>query len=225
MNIQQIYQKFDKIGAFTFATIEGDRPRTRIAHLFAYDDEGLYFRTMVTKPFYAQLKKNSKVALGGMYPNSSVTHDENGMPEWEPGYTVNITGDVKEISLEVLKQKAELDPQFELGIKDIERYPATTTFCIFRGIGEVYDFDFEKKQRSNKLDRISISFGGMDFPFRGVRIGEECVACGACMEGCSFDAISLVEADGYKIDHSKCDVCGDCYTVCPVNAIEVTNEE
>lgn len=71
MNIQKIYKEFDKIGAFTFATIENDRPLTRIAHLFAYDDEGLYFRTMTTKPFYAQLKKTGKIAIGGMYQNDT----------------------------------------------------------------------------------------------------------------------------------------------------------
>ncbi|MFT5700059.1 MAG: ferredoxin [Desulforhopalus sp.] len=223
MNIQEIYERYDKIGAFTFATIEDGRPRTRIAHLFAYDDEGLYFRTMTVKPFYAQLKKTEKVAISGMYPNSSVSHDENGMPEWEPGYTVNLTGDVREVSLDVLKQKAEGRPMFELGVKDIERYPALTTFCIHRGFGEVYDFDFEKKNRPDKLIRIPLSFGGIDMPFRGIRISDNCVGCGSCIEGCTFNAIS-VDDDVYKINHSKCDACGDCYTVCPVDAIDVVNE-
>lgn len=223
MNIREIYKKIDKIGAFTFATIENDRPRTRIAHLFAYDDEGLYFRTMTTKPFYAQVKKNGKIAIGGMYPNSSVTHGENDMPEWEPGYTINLTGDVKEISLETLMQKAEIEPMFDLGVKDIERYPAITTFCIHRGFGEVFDFDFEMKLRSHKLLRTPFSFGGMQIPFRGVRITEDCIGCGECFEKCSFKAINQ-QGDEYRINHSKCDVCGDCHTVCPAGAIAVVKE-
>lgn len=223
MNIREIYGKFDKIGAFSFATIENGRPRTRIAHLFAYDDDGLYFRTMITKPFYAQVKKSGKVALGGMYPNSAVTHDENGLPEWEPGYTVNLTGDVREISFETLKQKAAVEPMFELGVKDIERYPAMTTFCIHRGFGEVFDFDFEMKVRSYKLLRTLFSFGGMEIPFRGMRITEDCIGCGECFEKCSFKAIYQDE-DTYRIDNSKCDVCGDCYTVCTAEAIEFVNE-
>jgi ferredoxin len=223
MNIQEIYEKFDKIGAFTFATIENGRPRTRIAHLFAYDDEGIYFRTMTTKPFYTQLKKTEKVALGGMYPNSAVIHDENGMPEWEPGYTVNLTGDVREISLDRVKQKAAVEPMFELGVKDIERYPAMTTLCIYRGFGEVFDFDFEMKLRSHKLLRTPFSFGGIEIPFRGVRITEDCIHCGECIQKCSFNAISE-DVDGYTINQVKCDVCGDCTTVCPANAIEVVCE-
>lgn len=222
MDIREIYAHFDKIGAFTFATIEDDRPRTRIAHLFAYDAEGLYFRTMTVKPFYRQLKKSGKVALGGMYPNSVATHDENGMPEWEPGYTINLTGDVREIPLELLRQKAAAEPMFELGVKDIERYPAVTTFCIYRGFGEVFDFDFEMKLRSHKLLRLPFGFGGMELPFRGVRITGNCIGCGECMEKCSFKAIN-VERDEYRIDSSKCDVCGDCIIACPAEAIEVVN--
>lgn len=45
MKIEEIYKKFDDIGCLTFATIDGDYPETRIAHLFAWDEEGLYFRT------------------------------------------------------------------------------------------------------------------------------------------------------------------------------------
>jgi uncharacterized pyridoxamine 5'-phosphate oxidase family protein len=56
MKIEEIYKKFDDIGCLTFATIDGDYPETRIAHLFAWDEEGLYFRTMTVKPFYKQLK-------------------------------------------------------------------------------------------------------------------------------------------------------------------------
>lgn len=57
MDIKDIFEKDDKIGCCTFATINGDYPETRIAHFLAYDKEGLYFMTMTTKPFYKQLKQ------------------------------------------------------------------------------------------------------------------------------------------------------------------------
>ena len=56
MDIAGIYDKFDQIGWLTFATIDKDTPQTRITHLLAHDHEGLYSRTMITKPFYEQLK-------------------------------------------------------------------------------------------------------------------------------------------------------------------------
>jgi ferredoxin len=177
MNIADIYEKFYKIGCLTFATIDKDYPQTRIAHLFAYDDGGLYFRTMVVKPFYNQLKKTEKVSVCGMFPKTSVSHDAQGMPYFPPGYAIRASGDVREISLETLEEKAAVSDMFMLGVKDIERYPAMTTFCLYR-------------------------------------------ACGECMENCSFKAICQ-EGDRYVIDHARCDACGDCYTICPSDAVEI----
>ena len=220
MTIADIFEKFDRIGCLAFATIDGDTPQTRIAHLFAYDDEGLYFRTMNVKAFYGQLKRSGKVSVCGMYPKTQVSHNTEGMPLFPPGYTIRATGDVKEISLDALKEKAASDEMFVLGVKDVEKYPAMTTFCLYRAWGEIFDFDFEMEQRSHKLLRIPFSFGGVEIPFRGVRISDRCTSCGACQMSCSFKAID--EVDGlFVIDHAKCDVCGDCSIVCPAGAIDV----
>ena len=224
MEIAEIYDKFDKIGCLTFATIDKDTPQTRIAHLFAYDGEGLYFRTMITKAFYDQLKKTQKVSICGMFPKTAVSHDEHGMPYFSPGYTIRATGDVREIPLEELKRKARGNEMFLLGVKDIERYPAMTTFCLHSAWGEVYDFDFEMEHRPHKLLRTGFSFGGKPIPFRGVRISGECIACGSCGEGCSFKAIDQKE-DKFFIDPTRCDVCGDCYVICPTGAVEIIIED
>ena len=31
--------------------------------------------------------------------------------------------------------------------------------------------------------------------------------------------------DQFIVDQSKCDVCGDCYTICPSNAVEIVIED
>ena len=224
MKISDIYQRFDQIGALTFATIDGNTPQTRIAHLFAYDEEGLYFRTMITKAFYKQLKEAEKVSICGMYPKTTVSHDEEGMPYFEPGYTIRATGLVREISFETLKTKAGKYDRFMLGVKDIERYPAMTPFCLYRAWGEVFDFDFEMAHRSHKLLRTRFCFGGQQIPFQGMRITQACIGCGDCVEKCSFKAI-YQEDDQFIIDHAKCDVCGDCYIVCPNDAVEIVIED
>jgi ferredoxin len=224
MEIADIYEKFDQIGCLTFATVDKGTPQTRIAHLFAYDHEGLYFRTMITKAFYEQLKKTGMVSICGMFPNTVASYDEQGMPYFPPGYAIRATGDVKEISFETLKEKAAVNDMFMLGVKDIEKYPAMTTFCLYRAWGEVFDFDFEMENRSHKLLRTGFCFGGKPIPFRGMRITDECSACGKCLEGCSFKAIYQND-DRYIIDPAKCDVCGDCYTICPSNAIEIVIED
>ena len=223
MSIADIYNKFDQIGCLTFATIDKSYPQTRIAHLFAYDHEGLYFRTMVMKPFYHQLMETKKVSICGMYPKTYVSHNEEGMPYFEPGYTIRATGDIKEISFENLKVKANTDDKFMLGVKDIEKYPAMTTFCLYSAFGEIFDFDFEMEHRSHKLLRTSFSFGDMKIPLRGVRITEQCISCGLCQEKCSFKAISKLD-EQHVIDQSKCDVCGDCYIICPAEAVEIVED-
>jgi ferredoxin len=224
MNIADIYEKFNQIGCLTFATVDKDIPQTRIAHLFGHDHEGLYFRTMITKPFYEQLKQTEKVSICGMFPETSVSHDEQGMPYFAPGYTIRATGDIKEISFETLKEKAAVNEMFMLGVKDIEKYPAMTTFCLYNAWGEVFDFDFEMEHRSHKLLRTKFYFGGKQIPNRGMRITEECIACGECHEVCSFKAITPGD-DQYRIDPIKCDVCGDCYTTCPSDAIEIVIDD
>lgn len=48
-------------------------------------------------------------------------------------------------------------------------------------------------------------------------ISDECIACGACADGCPVEAIS--EGDGkYVIDPDKCIDCGACADTCPVGA-------
>lgn len=221
MNIFEIYQAFDTIGCLTFATVDKGIPHTRIAHLFAHDHEGLYFRTMITKPFYKQLNDAKTVSICGMYPTTSVQHNSDGLPYFPPGFTIRATGDVQEIPFEKLKEKATKDPQFELGIKDIEKYPAMVTFCLYRAWGEVFDYDFEMEKRSHKLERTSFSFGGLSNPAPTVRINDNCIACGKCIKKCSFKAITQ-NAGTYSIATNRCDVCGDCYVTCPAGAIEYT---
>ena len=50
-------------------------------------------------------------------------------------------------------------------------------------------------------------------------ITDDCLACGACAEGCPVGAIS--EGDGkYEINADVCIDCGACAEQCPVSAIE-----
>lgn len=49
-------------------------------------------------------------------------------------------------------------------------------------------------------------------------IGDDCIKCGACAEGCPVSAISE-EDDRYVIDADVCISCGSCAAGCPVSTI------
>ncbi len=223
MEIKEIYEAFEKIGCLTFATInEIGEPETRIAHLRAYDEKGIYFMTMHTKSFYKQLKENGKISICGLCANSNVDHDENGFPIFDIGYAISMTGNVEEISIEEIKSKN--NDMFDFCIKDQEKYQAMVVFCIKSARGEMFDYDFEKSKRENKLERKYFAYNGGNIKYKGLKIEEaECIACGICKTKCSFLAIEQKESGKYEIDMTHCDECGDCYINCPVKAIKLKN--
>ena len=222
--ISEIYEDFDRIGCLTFATVTDEGyPETRIADLFAWDEEGLYFLTMNHKPFARQLREGGKLSICGMSSRTQAVFDEQMLPSYEAGYTVKATGDVKEISLDDIKRKAEDNNLFLQGVHDQARYKDEIFFCLYRFWGEKYDYDFELEFRDHKLIREFFTFGGYEKSFSGMKINKEkCIGCGKCFHRCAqyhFHAVCKTE-EGYSIDTTRCDVCGNCTLVCPADAIE-----
>ncbi len=223
MTIKEIYEKFDKVGCLSFTTVDKNGvPESRIAHLRAFDDDGIYFMTMFTKDFYTHMKQNGKLSICGLNAKTQVEHDANGFPIFEGGYAIRMTGNVSEVSIDEIKAKN--NPIFDFCIKDKETYEAMVVFCITDGYGDVFDYDFEKINRENKLQREYFSFGGAVEKHKGLKIDEEkCISCGICKKKCSFLAISESN-NAYSINIYRCDECGDCYINCPAKAISYRGE-
>lgn len=219
MTIQEIYQAFDAIGCLSFTTVtDKQEPESRIAHLRGFDEDGIYFMTMHTKTFYHHLKHNPNVSICGLCADTKVGHDNEGMPTFQSGYSIRLTGVAREVSMASIKAKE--NPMFDLCIKDQEKYPAMVVFCIESGRGDIFDYDFELETRENKLQRTYFSYNGGSISYRGLHIQEDtCISCGKCKENCSFVAIKN-EENKYIIDEHRCDECGDCMIVCPVGAIK-----
>ncbi|MFI3165569.1 MAG: 4Fe-4S binding protein [Bacillota bacterium] len=223
MGIKEIYQAFDKIGCLSFTTVdEQNQPVSRIAHLRGYDENGIYFMTMYTKDFYKHLKANGNISLCGLCADTRVVHDENGAPTFDGGYAIRMTGKACEVGMDEIKSKQ--NPIFDFCIADQIKYPAMVVFCITSGWGDVFDYDFEKITRENKLEREYFSFGTATVKYKGLSIDKEvCISCGLCKKKCSFLAIE--EKEGlYSINQNRCDECGDCYISCPVKAIHYRGE-
>lgn len=220
---KDVRQALAEIGSVTMTTLDGDTLQSRTIGITGCDDEGIYFLTMYVKPFYRQLKQNPHLSLCGIYPSSRKTgKNADGQPTTAPGYTLRISGQAREMTEEEVRQKAEAGSgTHRFFLEDAARYPAIRFFCIHKGKGEIFDFDFEMENRNHKLLRTRFAFGGETFNAPGARINPDvCIACGDCFDVCTFKAI--IAGEPYQIDGSRCDECGSCFLVCPQDAIELS---
>jgi heterodisulfide reductase subunit A-like polyferredoxin len=53
---------------------------------------------------------------------------------------------------------------------------------------------------------------------------ESCSLCGACSDGCPFDALAQGE-DGVELNWEKCLGCGACVALCPSGAARLVRDE
>ncbi len=225
MTIKEIYEAADKIGLLSFSTIHNGEVHSRIAHFNGYDDEGIYLRTMGSKPYGRQLHKGGTVTVCGHYGEGILNHQDVGaVPHFAPGYTFRLIGKVRFVPPEEVRRKAVMNRHLEVAARDIDLYPAMAdgNFVIYSAKVEIYDYDFAKVNRGHKLERRRASFGGMSYNEAGAIINaEQCIGCGACAEICSFDAIVASEGR-YSVNPSRCDDCGSCRLTCPVGAIDLS---
>jgi len=220
MKIEEIFEYIDKIGCLTFSTIGDDGfVHSRIAHFYAFDDGGFYFRTMRVKPFYRELKATGRITVSGIFPGSKINgKNDSGVPDFSPGYTFRLMGEVRELTEDEVKDKGAEKPDFKIALHDMKKYPATRCFVLFKGKGEVYDYDYETVNREHKLLRKRFSFGGVHYNNAGLKIMSNCIECGRCYDICTFDAVKI--GSPFSIISERCDECGSCHETCPANAIE-----
>lgn len=219
LSIEEVYKKFEEIGCCAFATLDDtNNIDSRIAHFFAWDDEGLYLRTMAVKPFYRQLKEGGKLAVSGEKTEGPCTWDEDNMPHFQPGFMMRVSGDVRELTQEEVDDKAASNPLFNVAVYDINKYPETRVFVLHSAWGELYNYDFNCVHMDHKIQRERFAWGGAEFIDPGLTITDSCIECGSCADACTHKAI--VAGSPYSILGERCDECGNCYHVCPAGAIE-----
>jgi ferredoxin len=64
----------------------------------------------------------------------------------------------------------------------------------------------------------------MSFKKKAV-IGKDCVACGACVKVCPFNALRIKNGITSVVDEQKCVGCGKCAIACPAAVIEIIKKE
>ena len=221
MKLRDIEAAITKIGCLSITSLAGATMHSRIISICGVDEDGIYFLTMDVKPFYRQLKSNPHISLCGIYPSGRKEgKNKDGQPYWPPGFFLRISGEAREVAGDEIREKAAAGSELHRYTQEeAARYPAMKLFCLFKGKGEIFDYDFELENRDHKLLRQRFAFGGERVNEAGVRIDpDKCLACGECFNVCSFNAIE--EGEGaYAVRGERCDECGSCITVCPVEAI------
>lgn len=221
MMLKEIYTAIEKIGSISITTLDGKTMHSRIISICGGDADGLYFLTTDVKPFYRQLKSNPHLSLCGIYPSGRKEGiNKAGQPYWPPGFFLRLSGETREILEKEIRDKAaEGNEIYEFAQEEATRNPAMRLFCIFKGKGEIFDYDFELENRDHKVLRKRFAFGGESVNQAGVRIEpEKCDGCGECFEVCTFKAIE--EGDVYRVRSERCEECGSCINVCPSEAID-----
>ena len=218
LSIKEVYELFEKIGCCSFATLDGNGGvDSRIAHFFAYSDEGLYLRTMTGKPFYRQMVEGGKLSVCGEMTSAPCEWDEDNMPHFQPGYMVRVSGEVRVLSRAEVEERAQVDPHFAVAIYDINKYPETVVLVLHSAWGELYDYDFNMVNRDHKILRERFAWNNATFVDPGFHITDDCIECGACASACTHKAI--VVGTPYSILGKRCDECGNCHNVCPTGAV------
>lgn len=222
MTVKEIYEKLENVGTLTASTIHEGEVHSRIIHLNGYDKHGIYFRTMWNKPFARQLLYTKKITLCGVTDSRILSHDINGVPDFPPGYSIRVIGEVSHIPEQEIREIAKTNDFLKLAVVDMEKYPAMAdgNFYIDKAKGEIFDFDFDKIHRDHKILRLRFSYGGMEVHEPGPVITSACIACGKCYKHCTFNAIK--KGSPYSIISERCDDCGNCIMHCPVKAIQVS---
>ncbi len=203
MNTMECLQMFRQLRDLSFATVtEEGKPAARIIDVMLADETGLYFCTARGKEFYAQLMKNSAVAVVGLTKDFKMLRLE--------GTAVRLTG-----------QKPWIDRIFAENPSMNAVYPGEARyilepFAIREGEIEVFDLNV------SPIRRESFSLGGTAPRKKGFVITDSCIGCGTCKELCPQGAVD--EGTPYAIRQQNCLHCGLCLENCPVEAI-VRREE
>ena len=153
------FQILREIKSVSFATVSGGLPQVRIIDVMLVQDERIYFLTARGKPFYEQLLDGGVVAVAGMTAEYLV---------------VRLNGQIRQVEREWLDRIFEANPMMN-DLYPGEKRDILEAFCIYRGVGEIFDLGTHPPYRSR------FAFGGAEVEPPGYRITERCTACGLCL--------------------------------------------
>ncbi len=201
MDAETCINKLRLVGTLSFATVDRNgKPQIRCVSAIHYENNAMYFFTARGKNFCRELLENNSVQV--------LAHTKfNEM--------IRLSG--KAVPAPDNEQEKWIDIIFSEQPYLSNVYPDNTrkigiVFCVKNAEIEYFNLGV------NPIFRELYTIGNEKIPFKGYKISEICIGCGACEKVCPPRCI-VIDIP-YKIRQNNCLHCGACYEKCPVKAIE-----
>ncbi|MEM3546876.1 MAG: 4Fe-4S binding protein [Candidatus Bathyarchaeia archaeon] len=117
--------------------------------------------------------------------------------------------------------------------RGLMREPITSTVILEKGVKINILKAFVHERGGEMLIEVSDEYADeiiRAFESKGVEVilrrtisvdSDKCIHCGACLSLCPADAIKLSQEYTVSFDESKCVACGICVDACPMRAISL----
>lgn len=201
MNAETCINKLKLVGTLNFATVDGNgNPQIRCVSAIHYEGTAMHFFTARGKNFCRELLENGSVQILAhtkfnemiRVSGKAVPTPDNEQKKW-----IDII-----FSEQPYLSNVYLDNTREIGI----------VFCIRNAEIEYFNLGV------NPIFREIYTVGNKEISFKGYRISDRCIKCGACEKVCPQKCIE--KGTQYKIRQNNCLHCGACFEKCPIKAIE-----
>lgn len=202
MDAKTCLQKLQYVGVLAFATVdEHGAPQIRNISAIHYEPEALYFFTAKGKDFCRQLLADGRVQiLGYTKYKEMIRLSATARPARE--------ADQQKWMQTIFEEQPYLS----------NIYPGDTR-TLAGIVFEITDAEMEYFHLGvHPIFRESYTIGGGRIQEKGYRITGACIGCSSCVKHCPQQCIEA--GAPYRIQQEHCLHCGNCYTVCPVHAVE-----
>lgn len=191
--------KLKRCGVLSFATVDPDgNPQIRCISAIHYEKERLYFFTARGKAFCDELLSNGRVQILAYTKYKEM---------------IRVSGKV----VPSRNQQEEIDIIFSEQPYLYNVYPNDT-----KKIGIIFELNAFTIEYFNlgvkPIFRETYTVGNIFLKFKGYRIQDSCIGCGACLGVCPQNCI--VKGKPYVIQSEHCLHCGACMEICPKKAVE-----
>lgn len=184
------------------ATVDDEGlPVTAAIDMMDSDENGLYFLTAKGKNFYDRIKKRSYLALTAIKGEDTLSST-----------SISLRGKVRELGYDKIPYLFEKNPYMKSIYPDEKSMSALTVFQIYEGQGEWFDLS------KRPIERVSFSFGTAEEKTEGYFITDKCNGCLSCIKTCPQQCIDA-DRIPLAIKQENCLRCGNCYAVCPNQAV------